>query len=158
MSSDKHSLPPSRYRCEAIASDTLSIPSSHAPWSLLRKPTDPLADDPATLIGLALGHVRQGDGPTGPVPASIVSRLEAHADRGDPACRVLIDWLAHRNGDMVAAAGPDPARFKANRRLVRERRQAVPGSLKRRRHERPDAMPDTKTAIIAATRGGEIDG
>ena len=158
MSSDKHSLPPSRYRCEGIASDTLSIKAAHAPWSLLRKRTDPLADDPATLIGQALGHVRRGDALTGPVPASILSRLAAHADRGNPACRVLIDWLAHRNRDMVAAAGPDPVCLNPNRRLVRERRQAVPGSLKRRKHERPDAMSDPKTAIIAATRGGEING
>ena len=158
MSSDKHSLPPSRYRCEALASDTQSITSSHGPWSLLRQSTDHLADDPATLIGLALGHVRQGDGLTGPVPSSILSRLEAHADRGNPACRVLIDWLAHRNRHMAAAARPDPVRQHPNRRLVRERRQALPGSLKRRTHKKPDAMPDPKTAIIAATKGGEIDG
>ena len=158
MSSDKPSLPPSRYRCEAISSDILSITSSHAPWSLLRKPTDPLADDPATLIGLALGHVRQGDGLTGHVPASILSRLQAHADRGNPACRVLIDWLTHRNRDMVAAARPDPVRPNANRRLVRERREALPGSLKRRKAESQEAVRDPRTAIIAATKGGEIDG
>nr|CAD6596584.1 hypothetical protein RKHAN_00336 [Rhizobium sp. Khangiran2] len=157
MFSDKHSLPPSRYRCEAIASEVLSIPSSHAPWSHLRQPTDLLADDPATLIGQALGHVRQGDALTGHVPASIVSRLEAHADRGNPACRVLIDWLAHRNRDMVAAARPDPVRQHLNRRLVRERRQALPGSLKRRKRESHEAERDPRTAIIAATRGGEID-
>jgi len=158
MSSDKHSLPPSRYRCEAIASEVLSIPSSHAPWSLLRQPTDLLADDPATLIGLALGHVRQGDGLTGHVAASILSRLLAHADRGNPACRVLIAWLAHRNRHMVAAAWPDPARQHPNRRLVRERREALPGSLKRRKPESQEAVRNPKTAIIAATGGGEIDG
>lgn len=158
MSSDKYSLPPSRYRCEAIASVTLSITSFHAPWSLLRKPTDLLADDPAMLIGLALGHVRQGDGLTGHVPASIISRLKVHADRGNPACRVLIDWLAHRNRNMVTAATSYPVRLKANRRLVRERRQAVPGSLKRRKPESQEAVRDPKTAIIAATKGGEIDG
>lgn len=158
MSSDKHSLPPSRYRCEAISADTLSIKAAHSPSSLLRKPTDPITDDPASLIGQALGHVRQGDGLTGPVPASIISRLEAHADRGNPACRVLIDWLVHRNRAMVAAAGLGPVPLNLNRRLVRGRRQAVPGNLKRRKHERQDAMPDPNTAIIAATRGGEIDG
>ena len=158
MSSDKQSRLPSRYRCEAISSEILSIPSSHAPWSLLRKPTDPLADDPAKLIGLALGHVRQGDGLSGHVPASIISGLQCHADLGNPACRLLIDWLAHRNRDMVAASRPGPVRFKGNRRLVRERREVLPGSLKRRKREKPEAMPDPKTAIIAATRGGEIDG
>lgn len=158
MSSDKHSLPPSRYRCEAIASDTVSIKAAHAPWSLLRKPMDPLADDPATLIGLALGHVRQGDGLTGHVPTSILSHLEAHADHGNPACRVLINWLTHRNRDIVAAAGIGLVRLNANRRLVRQHRQALPGSLKRRKHESHEADREPKTAIIAATGGGEIDG
>ncbi len=152
MSSDKPSLRPTRYRCEAIVSDTLSIPSSHTPWNLLRRPTDPLADDPATLIAQAFGHVRQSDGLTGHVPSSILSRLEAHADRGNPACRVLIDWLAHRNRHMVAAATTDSVRQHPKRRLVRERRQALSGSLKRRKREKPEAMPDPKTALLPRPR------
>lgn len=90
MSSDKHSLPPTRYRCEAIASENPFHPVIPYVVELLHKRTDLLADDPATLIGLALGYVRQGDGLTGHVPTSIISRLETHADRGNPACRLLM--------------------------------------------------------------------
>lgn len=165
MSSDKHSLPPSRYRCDAIRPDTLAIKAVHSQHSLLRKPSDPLADDPAMLIGLALGHVRRSDGLTGHVPASITSRLQAHADRGNPACRLLLDWVARRNSELLASLLPDPAEPQQStprmaRRLVRERRQAVPGtgSLKLRKPEKPQAAPDPETAIIAATKGGEIDG
>ena len=158
MSCDKHSLPPARYRCEAISCPSLSITPAHAPRSLLRKSFDPLADDPAMLIGLALGHVRRSDGLTGHVPASIISRLGAHADRGNPACRLLLDWINRRNRDLVAAAQPDLVRPDRKRRLVRERRQAVPGSLKRRKQEKPEAARDPKTAIIAAPKGGDIDG
>jgi hypothetical protein len=163
MSSDKHPLPPSRYRCDAIPSDTLSFAAAHAPRSLLRRPSDPPAEDPAMLIGLVLGHVRQSEGLTGHVPASLISRLQAHADHGNPACRLLLDWLATRNSDLLGSPVPDPTKphqtgFRPVRRLIRERRQAVPGSLKRRHHEMPDTVPDAKTAIIAATKGGEIDG
>ena len=157
MSCDKHSLAPSPYRCEAISCHTLSTTPAHAPWSLLCKPSDPLADDPAMLIGLALGHVRRSDGLPGQVPASIISRLGAHADRGNPACRLLLDWINHRNRDLVAAAQPDLVRPSRKRRLVRERRQAVPGSL-RRRSPKTEEAADRKTAIIAAPKGGDIDG
>jgi hypothetical protein len=139
----------------------LPKPLHHAPprsRSLLRKPFVPLADDPAMLIGLALGHVRQRDGLTGQVPASIISRLGTHADRGNPACRLLLDWISRRNRDLVAAAQPDLVRQHPIRRLVRERRQAVPGSLKRRKQEKPEAARDPKTAIIAAPKGGDVDG
>lgn len=165
MSSDKHSLPPSRYRCEAISSEVLSLPSSHGPWSLRRKPTDLLADDPATLISQALGHVRQGDGLTGYVPTSILSGLQRHADRGNPACCLLLDWIARRNRDLLAPPQADPVRQHQSkprmaRRLVRERRQALPGagSLKLRKATSQEAVRDPKTAIIAATEGGGIDG
>lgn len=45
-----------------------------------------LPDDQAFLIGPALGHVRQGDGLTGIVPDMVISRLQMHADTGNPAC------------------------------------------------------------------------
>jgi hypothetical protein len=165
MSSDKHSLPPSPYRCDAISSETPYTAVPHTVRSFLRKPTDPLADDPAMLIGLALGHVRRSDGLTGQVPASILSRLKAHADRGNPACRLLLDWIARRNRDLLASPQAVPARQPQStprmaRRRVRERRQAVPGtgSLKLRKPEKRKEASDPETAITAATKGGEIDG
>ncbi|AOF92130.1 hypothetical protein [Sinorhizobium sp. RAC02] len=166
MTSDTHPDVPPRIRCEAIssaASSNLACHRSHGtifhyPGSGLGRP---LADDPAALIGLALGHVRQGDCLTGIVPDAIIGRLRAHADHGNPACRLLLDWLAGRNRDLVASSQPDPAKPHSTkprfgRRMIRERRQAGPGSLKRRKPTKTPS-PDLKTAIIAATTEGRID-
>lgn len=161
MSSDTHPDVPPRIRCEAIssaASSNLACHRSHG--TVLRYPGSglgrPLADDPAVLIGLALGHVREGEGLTGTVPDTIIDRLQAHADHGNPACRLLLDWLAGRNRDLVASSQPDPAKPRFGRRMIRERRQAGPGSLKRRKPTKGHS-PDPKTAIIAATTEGRID-
>ncbi len=54
------------------------------------------AGDPATLIGLALAFVRQGPFVGGKVPALITDRLEIHAQYGNSACRLVLDWLAKR--------------------------------------------------------------
>lgn len=165
MSSDTHPDVPPRIRCEAISptSSHLACHRSygailHYPGSGLRRP---LADDPAVLIGLALSHVRQSDGLRGIVPDTIIDRLRAHADNGNPACRLLLDWLAGRNRDLVAPSSPDPvkpdrAASRPGRRMIRERRQAGPGSLKRRKPPRTQS-PDPKTAIIATTTEGGID-
>ena len=166
MSSDTHPDVPPRIRCEATssaASSNLACHRSHGtilhyPGSGLRRP---LADDPAVLIGLALGHVRQGEGLTGTVPDTIIDRLQAHTDNGNPACRLLLDWLAGRNRDLVASSSPDPvkpdrAASRPGRRMIRERRQAGPGSLKLYKPTRTQS-PDPKTAIIAATTEGRID-
>lgn len=166
MSSDTHLDVPPRIRCEAIssvASSNLACHRSHG--TVLHYPGSglgrPLADDPAVLIGLALGHVRQGEGLTGTVPDTIIDRLRAHADHGNPACRLLLDWLAGRNRDLIALSHPDPAKRpsikpRPGRRMIRERRQAGPGSLKRRKPTKGHS-PDPKTAIIAATTEGRID-
>jgi hypothetical protein len=166
MSSDTHPDVPPCIRCEAIssaASSNLACHRSHGtvlhyPGSGLRRP---LADDPAVLIGLALGHVRQGERLTGTVPDTIIDRLRAHADHGNPACRLLLDWLAGRNRDLIASSHPDPAKRpsikpRPCRRMIRERRQAGPGSLKRRKPTTTQS-PDPKTAIIARTAEGRID-
>jgi hypothetical protein len=166
MSSDTHPDVPPRIRCETISptsSPSLACHRSHG--TILHYPGSglgrPLADDPAVLIGLALGHVRQSDGLTGIVPDAIIDRLQAHADHGNPACRLLLEWLAGRNRDLVASSQPDPAKPhsikpRPGRRMIRERRQAGPGSLKRRKPTKGHS-PDPKTAIIAATTEGRID-
>lgn len=166
MSSDTHPDVPPRIRCETISptsSPSLACHRSHGtvlhyPGSGLRRP---LADDPAVLIGLALGHVRQEEGLTGTVPDTIIDRLRAHADHGNPACRLLLDWLAGRNRDPIASSHADPAKRpsikpRPGRRMIRERRQAGPGSLKRRKPSKTQS-PDPKTAIIARTTEGRID-
>ncbi len=166
MSSDTHPDVPPRIRCEAIssaASSNLACHRTHG--TILHFPGSglgrPLADDPALLIGLALGHVRQGDGFTGIVPDTIINRLQVHVYDGNPACCLLLDWLAGRNRDLVASSQPDPAKPhstkpRPGRRMIRERRQAVPGSLKRRKPTNTQ-LPGPKTAIIAATSEGRID-
>lgn len=185
MSSDINPDVPPRIRCEAISPPSTSQNVTchrlhgnirHYPRSGAGHPT---ADDPARLIGLALGHVRQGEGLNGLVPDMIISRLQAHADTGNPACRLLLDWLDHRNSDLLAASLspitparatplPNPAPAAASepeianapkngkRRLIRERRQAVAGSLKKRRPTKVHST-DCKTAIIAAQTEGKAD-
>lgn len=166
MSSDTHPDVPPRIRCETISSassPSLACHRSHG--TILHYPGSglgrPLADDPALLIGLALGHVRQGDGLTGIVPDTIIDRLQVHVDDGNPACRLLLDWLAGRNRDLIASSSPDPvkpdrAASRPGRRMIRERRQAGPGSLKRRKPTTTQS-PDPNTAIIARTTEGRID-
>ncbi len=166
MSSDTNPDVPSRIRCEAISSSTSPNAICHRPHgTVLRYPgtsrANTSADDPAFLIGLALSHVRQGDGLTGVVPEMLIDRLQAYADVGNPACRLLLDWLDRRNRDLVALSSPQqikpfPAQQRIDRRMIRERRQAGPGSLKKR-GPKTTAPSDTSAAIIAAKTEGRID-
>jgi hypothetical protein len=156
-----------RIRCEAIESPSTSLnPTCHrAHGAVLRYPGparhDPPADDPAFLIGLALGHVRQWDGLTGTVPDTVISRLQAQAERGNPACRLMLDWLRNRNRNLVAplqsdADDPRPAEPRPLRRRIRERRRAGPGSLKKHTSKKAGSR-GPKTAMIAAMTEGRID-
>ncbi|CDZ51183.1 hypothetical protein [Neorhizobium galegae] len=165
MSSDTHPDVPQRIHCETISPTSSHLACHRSHGAILRYPGSdlggPLADDPAALIGLALGHVREGDCLTGTVPDAITGRLRAHADHGNPACRLLLDWLAGRNRDLVASSQPDPAKPhstkpRPGRRMIRERRQAGPGSLKRRKPAKTQS-PHPKTAIIAAATENRID-
>ncbi|OLP57654.1 hypothetical protein BJF92_04950 [Rhizobium rhizosphaerae] len=167
MTSDITPDVPPRIRCEAIKSPSTSLNPvcHHSHGTVLRYPGparhDPPIDDPAFLIGLALGHVRQGDGLTGTVPDTVISRLQTQAERGNPACRLMLDWLAHRNRDLLASARPDPSQphptqHCLGRRRIRECRQAAPGSLKKHTSKKAGSS-DPKTAIIAAMTEGRID-
>lgn len=166
MSSDTNPDVPPRIRCEAISSSTSPDAICHRPYgTVLRYPGNGLintpADDPAFLIGLALGHVRQGDGLTGNVPEMLIARLQAQADSGDPACRLLLDWLDRRNSDLAALSSPEqvkpfPAQQLIGRRMIRERRLAGPGGLKKR-GPKTTAPSDTSAAIIATKTEGRND-
>lgn len=167
MSSDITPDVPPRTRCEAIKSSSTSLnPTCHrSHGTVLRYPGparhDPPADDPALLIGLALGHVRQCDGLTGTVPDTVINRLQAQAGRGNPACRLLLDWLGNRNRNLVAqlqsdAGGRSPAEPRPLRRRIRERRRAGPGSLKKHSSKKAGSS-GPKTAIIAAMKEGKAD-
>ncbi len=166
MSSDTNPDVPPRIRCEAVSSSTsLKLACHRSHGSVLRYPgtsrVSTPADDPAFLIGLALGHVRQSDGLTDSVPNTLVDRLQAHADTGNPACRLLLDWLERRNSNLLALSLPSPVKplqvqHRPGRRMITERRQAGPGSLKKRGLTKAGAS-DPKTAIIAAQPEGQGD-
>jgi hypothetical protein len=165
MSTDIHPDMPPRIRCETISPTSSHLACHRSHGTILHYPGSglgrPLADDPAVLIGLALGHVRERDCLTGTVPDAITDRLRAHADHGNPACRLLLDWLAGRNRDLVASSQPDPAKPhstkpRPGRRMIRERRHAGPGTLKRRKPTKTQS-PDPKTAIIATKTEGRDD-
>lgn len=165
MSSDIHPDMPPRTRCEAISSTSSPRLTCHRVRSaVLRYPgfdhADLPADDPAYLIGLALSHIRRGKGLTGIVPDTITDRLQSHADKGNPACRLLLDWLVGRNRDLPGLSQPDPARLhsietRPGRRMIRERRKAGPGSLKKRMSMKAQS-PGPKTAIIAGKAEGRV--
>lgn len=166
MSSDINPDVSQRIRCEAVSSSTsLNAICQRPHGAVLRYPgtsrVSTPADDPAFLIGLALGHVRQSDGLTGIVPDTIIARLQVHADADNPACRLLLDWLARRNADLVALSSPGPIKplpvqHRPGRRMIGERRQAGPGSLKKRVATQAGSR-DPKTAIIAAQPEGKGD-
>jgi hypothetical protein len=166
MSSDINPDVSPRIRCEAVSSSTSLTLVCHRPHgSVLRYPGNTRvstpSEDPAFLIGLALGHVRQSGGLTGIVPDTLVGRLQAHADTGNPACRLLLDWLDRRNADLVALSSPGPVKplpvqLRPGRRMIRERRQAGPGSLKKHASMTTGSF-DPKTAIIAAKVEGQGD-
>ncbi|SMD20559.1 hypothetical protein [Rhizobium sp. RU36D] len=167
MTSDITPDVPPRIRCEAIKSSSTSLnPVCHrSHGTVLQYPGparhDPPADDPAFLIGLALGHVRQGDGLTGTVPDTVIIRLQAQVERGNPACRLMLDWLGNRNRNLVAQLQSDagdrsPAEPRPLRRRIRERRPAGPGSLKKRTSKKPGSS-GPETAMIAAMTEGRID-
>jgi len=60
--------------------------------------------DAAAVIGLALLHARRaGDGSTG-IPVPVMTRLDALADRGDPACRMVRKWIRGKAEIISAAA------------------------------------------------------
>jgi hypothetical protein len=153
MSSDIHSEGLPRMRCEAVTSTnrptTLDCHRPHG--ALLRTPGAPAhretADDPAVVIGLALGHVRTQEGLTGTVPPRVMADLLVHIERGDPACEVVMDWLTKRGRN---------AAVQRERRKIRERPRPKPGSL-RKRVLRARDLSRSGLAIIAETKEGNSD-
>lgn len=153
MSSDIHSEGLPRMHCEAVAPNAVSTTlDCHRPHgALLRTPGAPAhretADDPAVVIGLALGHLRTQEGLTGTVPPRVMAHLLVHIDRGDPACEVVMDWLAKRSRN---------AEMQGQRRRVRERPRPELGSL-RKRGLRARDLDRSDLAIIAKTEEGKSD-
>ncbi|MDI7864595.1 hypothetical protein MRS76_21910 [Rhizobiaceae bacterium n13] len=175
MSIDTHSPPVAGFLCEAVTTDTVALPCVHGRLTNIRHlRTDDREvgqghrDDPAVLIGLALASVRQGP----LVPAPLTAKLSVLAVHDDAACRLVLDWLRHRNrhlgllSDELTRSAPAAmsAKTQAVCRSIGERVQAAsakPGHLdgRRRIRTRPrDPVAILETAIIAAETGGRIDG
>jgi hypothetical protein len=62
----------------------------------------PPRPDPAIVVGLALKFARLHGRKRAALPFVVAAWLTEHADLGDPACRLVLDWLG---GDLVADAG-----------------------------------------------------
>lgn len=172
---------PRHIRCEAIASSSIAqpVPCHRSHGAILHHPgsgrADPLADDPAILIGLALSHVRQGKGLTGTVPDAVTSRLHAHVYHGNPACRLVLNWLdGHRTGasvpDQAAEATTDssePSLSRARKtprdRIVARLSTPSPEAVRPRGRKRPRwpvaveassaVGPETSSATEEASHG-----
>ena len=152
MSSETHPEGLPRIRCEAVTPDAQPTHDCHRRHDALLRVRSSAAnrgtaDDPAVLIGLALGHVRTADGLTGAVPPRVIAHLLAHVEQGDPACRLVIDWLAKRSLN---------AALQFKRRKVRERPRPEPGSLKKRA-SRTRNLFGSGSAIIAETTEDKTD-
>lgn len=153
MSSETYSEGLPHMRCEAVTSTTRpTTHDCHRPHDALLRtrsaPTDQSpTDDPAAVIGLALGHVQTKGGLTGIVPPRIIANLLVHVERGDPACEVVMDWLAKRSRN---AAVP------RERRRVRERPRPEPGHLRKHALRARD-LTRSDLAIIAETEEGKSD-
>ncbi|MBU0832545.1 MAG: hypothetical protein KKH33_09210 [Alphaproteobacteria bacterium] len=153
MSSDNHSEGLPRMHCEAVTPTNRPMTlDCHRPHNALLRtrsaPTDQSpTDDPAVAIGLALGHVRTQEGLAGSVPPRMMAHLLVHIERGDPACEVVMDWLAKRSRN---------AAMQIQRRRVRERPRPEPGSLRKRALRARD-LGLSDLAIIAETAEGKSD-
>ncbi|RVM09374.1 hypothetical protein [Sinorhizobium meliloti] len=63
--------------------------------------------DAPIVIGLALACVRQGGEGTPCIPVPVMTRLDALADGGDPACRMVRNWIrGRRTRSRLRAASP----------------------------------------------------
>jgi hypothetical protein len=180
MSIDTRSPSVAGFRCEAVTPDTIASPCLHS--GLAHVPRLELAgagqnpssaDDPAILIGMALAFVRQGPLLDGHVPEPLMLRLNTLADGGNPACRLLLDWLRGRNRDLgrsrnehltqlapvtVAADIHPPRRSPRERVLAASPMSGHRNGRKRVRTRSRDPLRSAETAIIAAETGGRADG
>lgn len=180
MSIDTHSPSVAGFRCEAVTADTIASSCVHTRLTNMprlafsgvdRHPSP--ADDPAVVIGLALAFVRQGSLLDGLVPEPLMLRLNALADGGNPACRLLLDWLQSRNRDLgrsrnehmpqlapvTASVRIHPSRRSPRERVLTASTKPAHRDRQRRIRARPrDPVQNPETAIIAAETGGRSDG
>lgn len=79
-------------------------------------------DDPALIVGLALTCSRQGQSGTRAIPTVLLDRLRHLARSGDPACRLVQDYLKRRTGanDRTAASQGVPTEIVSVHSAVQE--------------------------------------
>lgn len=96
----------------------------------------------------------------GTLPDTIIGRLQAHAENGDPTCCLLMYWLVRRNGDVADSCARDAAKAHSSevhpdRRPIGERRQAgFSGTLKRGKPSEDVSLAPEAAIIAAPTEGG----
>jgi hypothetical protein len=129
------------------------------------------AGDPATLIGLALSFSRQGPKPGVDVPQLILDRLAIHGRYGNPACRMVLDYLFHRSRSVGAKDlnRPDAASLERPRasQPVRHRSQldrvlsalaSVPSVEPNELQQRPKRKSREPLAEIVSAKSPGTDG
>lgn len=174
MSIETHSPSVAGFRCEAVTTDTIAPPCLHSRLANIARHESAVidrhsshADDPAVLIGLALAFIRQGRLPDGLVPEPLMLRLNALADGGNAACRLLLDWLRSRNRGLDPSRNEHltgsvmvtpPGDSRSPRERVASPMSEYRDSRKRIRSRPRDPAQNLETAIIAAETGGRADG
>ncbi|WP_414815581.1 hypothetical protein [Rhizobium sp. IY2] len=181
MSIDTHSPTVAGFHCEAVTFDIVrSKPCDHSRLANVphlhsgdTRIGHRHGDDPAVLIGLALAFVRQGPLLDGIVPEPLMLRLNALADGGNPACRILLDWLRSRNRDLgrsrnehltqlaqvIASAETYRLRRSPRERVLAASTKFAHRERRKRIRTRPrDPAQNPETAIFAAETGGRADG
>ncbi len=129
------------------------------------------AGDPATLIGLALSFARQGSTPGVDVPQLILDRLAIHAGHGNPACRLVLDYLLRRSrgvGDedvnrpdaasLERPRASQPGRHRSQRDRVLSALASVPSVEPNELQQRPKRKSREPTPEIVSARSSKSDG
>ncbi|MBX4875434.1 hypothetical protein HJA89_21445 [Rhizobium bangladeshense] len=81
---------------------------------------DATSIDAAGVIGLALACVRQGSEGSPSVPVPVMARLEMLADHGDPACRMVRNWIRGRRARSRSRAASPKRHGSSERPIVAE--------------------------------------
>ena len=76
--------------------------------------------DPAIIIGLALNHARQGGQGNRSIPAPVMAHLVMLAERGDPTCRMVRNWISRRRTTLPPHASYPRRRRHADRLVSAE--------------------------------------
>lgn len=129
------------------------------------------AGDPATLIGVALSFARQGPTPGVEVPQLILDRLAIHDRHGNPACRMVLDYLFRRSRSVGAEdinrphaaslerpRASQPVRHRSQRDRVLSALASVPSVEPNELQQRPKRKSREPSPEIVSARSPDTDG